>query len=314
LYKVLTKTKDMTEIEWLKSRQQGIGGSDAGAILGVNNYKTPFDVYIDKTQDIVEPNEQSEAAYWGNILEDNVAREFTKRTGKKVRKRNAILQNIEYPFMIANVDREVVGENSVLECKTTSGWNSKEWVDEEIPANYLVQVNHYMAVAGYEKAYICVLIGGQRYLYKEIERDEELIQILIQAEKDFWENHILKRVPPPLDGSSAAEKYLKERFKDSAQGVAINLSSEYKDKISDYFELKNTIKTLDLQAKEIENNIKFELGEAEIGYAPDYEINWKSVTSNRFDSKRFKTEHPELFKQYLNTSSYRKFSIKEADA
>ncbi|MFL0197794.1 YqaJ viral recombinase family protein [Clostridium sp. WILCCON 0269] len=311
MYKVLAKTKDMTEIEWLKSRQQGIGGSDAGAILGVNKYKTPFQVYADKTEEITEPSEQSEAAYWGTIFEDNVAREFTKRTDKKVRRRNAILQNIEYPFMIANVDRVVVGENSVLECKTTGAWNSKEWVDEEIPANYLIQVNHYMAVAGYEKAYICVLIGGQRYLYKEIERDEELIQILIQEEKDFWENHVLKRVPPPLDGSSAAEKYLKGRFKDSSQELTVNLRSEYKDKISDYFELKNTIKNLESQAKEIENNIKLELGEAEIGYAHKYEIDWKSITSNKFDNKRFKKDHPELFKQYLSTSSYRKFSIKE---
>jgi putative phage-type endonuclease len=314
LYKVLAKTKDMTEIEWLKSRQQGIGGSDAGAILGINNYKSPLDVYIDKTQEIVKNDEQSEAAYWGTILEPNVARRFSEKTGKKVRRRNAILQSVEHPFMTANLDREIVGEKALLECKTANIFLSSSWESEEIPASYLAQVMHYLAVTGDEKAYIAVLIGGQKFVYKEVARDDELINLIVTKEKDFWENNILKRVPPKLDGSDAAERYLKERFKESSPGTVVNLKSEYKGKIKDYIEIKNTIKSLELQAKEIENNIKLEMGEAEIGYAPDYEINWKSITSNRFDSKRFKAEYPELFKQYLNTSSYRKFNIKEVKA
>lgn len=313
-FTILAKTKDISELGWLKSRQAGIGGSDAGAILGINRYKTPFQVYIDKTQEITEIGEQSEAAYWGTELEDMVAKEFTKRTGKRVRRRNAILQSIEHPFMTANLDREIVGEKALLECKTANIFLSSSWESEEIPASYLAQVMHYLAVTGDEKAYIAVLIGGQKFIYKEIERDQELINIIVAKEKDFWGNNVLKRVPPKLDGSDAAERYLKERFKDSTPGTVVNLKSEYKDKIKDYIEIKNTIKSLELQAKEIENNIKLEMGEAEIGYAPDYEINWKSITSNRFDSKRFKTEHPELFKQYLNASSYRKFNIKEVKA
>lgn len=146
---------------------------------------------------------------------------------------------------------------------------------------------HCLAVTGDEKAYIAVLIGGQKFIYKEIERDQERINIIVAKEKYFWENNVLKRVPPKSDGSDAAERYLKERFKDSNPCAVINLKSEYRDKIKNYFELKNTIKSLELKAKEIENNIKLELGEAEIGYAPNYEIDWKSVTSNRFDNKRF---------------------------
>lgn len=314
MYKVLAKTKNMTELEWLKSRQAGIGGSDAGAILGINNYKSPLDVYIDKTQEIVKNDEQSEAAYWGTILEPNVARRFSEKTGKRVRRRNAILQSVEYPFMTANLDREIVGEKALLECKTANTFLSSRWESEEIPASYLAQVMHYLAVTGDEKAYIAVLIGGQKFIYKEVARDDELINLIVAKEKDFWENNVLKRVPPKLDGSNAAERYLKERFKDSSPGITVNLKSEYKDKIKDYFEIKDTIKSLELQAKEIENSIKLEMGEAETGYAPDYEISWKSIASNRFDSKRFKMEHPELFKQYLNASSYRKFNIKEVKA
>jgi putative phage-type endonuclease len=315
-FTILAKTKNMSELDWLKSRQHGIGGSDAGAILGVNRWRTPFQVYMDKTQEITEIGEQSEAAYWGTELEDMVAREFAKRTGKKVRRRNAILQSIEYPFMTANLDREIVGERAFLECKTVNAFGAKDWDSDEIPASYLVQVMHYLAVTGYDMAYIAVLIGGQKFIYKPVERDEELIDIIITKEKNFWENNVLKGVPPELDGTDISAKYLKERFKDSIPETSVNLKSEYKDKIREYFELKNTIKALELQVKKIENNIKLELGEAEIGYAPDYEINWKSIKSNRFDSKRFKKEHPDLFKQYQKKSSYRKFtifSIKEVD-
>ncbi|MEY8001784.1 YqaJ viral recombinase family protein [Clostridium sp. Mt-5] len=131
MYKVLAKTKDMSEIKWLKSHQQGIGGSDAGAILGINNYRSPLDVYIDKTQEIVKSYEQSEAAYWGTILEPNVARRFSGKTGKSVRRSNAILQSVEYPFMTANLDREIVGEKALLECKTANAFLSSRWQSEK---------------------------------------------------------------------------------------------------------------------------------------------------------------------------------------
>lgn len=314
MYTILIKTNPMTEIEWLRSRQLGIGGSDAGAILGVNKWKTPFQVYLEKTEEINETNEQSEAAYWGTELEDLVAREFSKRTNKKVRRKNAILQNSEYPFMTANLDREIIGEKAFLECKTVNAFGGSDWDSDEIPDSYLVQVMHYLAVTGYSKAYIAVLIGGQKFVHREIDRDDELIKIIINSEMDFWNNHVLKKVPPPLDGSSAAEKFLKEKYKDTDPRKTVNLKSEYKDKIKDYFDIKNAMKALENQAKEIENNIKLELGEAEIGYISDYAVKWGSITSNKFNSAKFKEDYPELFKQYLKSSSYRKFNIKEVKA
>ena len=243
--KVVAKTKTLTRLEWLRNRQQGIGGSDAGAILGVNKWKTPFQIYLDKTEEIIEQNEPSEAAYWGNELEDMVAREFNKRTGKKVRRKNQLLQSEEYPFMVANLDRDVVGENAFLECKTVNAFGTKEWEDDEIPPSYLIQVMHYMAVTGNEKCYIACLIGGQRFLWKEVQRDEELIRLIVEAERYFWDNHVEKRIPPPLDGSSAAEKYLNEKYKTSDPGASIDLKSEYAGKIDRLLELKETIKQLE---------------------------------------------------------------------
>lgn len=308
---VLTNTKNMSELEWLKSRQAGIGGSDAGAILGVNKWKTPFQVYLEKTDDIIEVNNQSEAAYWGTTLEDIVAKEFTVRTGKKVRKRNQLLQHKDYPFMTANLDREVVGEKAFLECKTVNAFGAKEWEEDEVPASYLVQVMHYMAVTGYEKCYIAALIGGQKFIWKEIARDEDLIQMIIQAEKHFWENYVQKKIPPALDGSSAAEKYLSEKYKQAELGKYIDLRSEYTEKIEELLQLKENAKKIDESIKQIENNLKNEIADAEIGYTPKFEVSWKSVCSSRVDSKLLKEKHPEIYKEVCKQSTSRRFNIKD---
>lgn len=308
--KVIAQTKNMDKLSWLKIRQQGIGGSDAGAILGVNKWKTPFQVYLDKTEDIIQELKTNEAAYWGNELEDLVAREFTKRTGKKVRKKNQLLQHEEYPFMVANLDRDVVGESAFLECKTVNAFGSSEWEGDEIPPSYLIQVMHYLAVTGNEKCYIACLIGGQRFIWKEIKRDEELIITIIDAERYFWTDHVEKRIPPALDGSSAAEKYLNEKYKTSEAGSSIDLSSEYAGKIDRLLELKENIKELEEEAKVIENNIKNELGDAEIGYTPKFEVNWKQVSSNRVDSKLLKKEYEDVYNKVCKENISRRFIIK----
>jgi putative phage-type endonuclease len=309
--KVITGTKSLTRLEWLQRRQQGIGGSDAGAILGMNKWKTPFQVYLDKAEPISQESEQSEAAYWGTELEDLVAREFSKRTGKRVRRKNQLLQHEGYPFMVANLDRDIVGENAFLECKTVNAFGAKEWDGEEIPPSYLVQLMHYMAVTGNEKGYIACLIGGQKFIWKEVLRDEELIEMVVQAEKHFWTNHIEKKIPPALEGSSAAEMYLNEKYRVAERGASIDLSSEYADKIDKLLELKEAIKQLEKQEKEIENNIKNELGTAEIGCSPKYEVSWKQVVSNRVDSKLLKKDYEDIYKKVCKESFSRRFIIKD---
>ncbi|MDY4606381.1 lambda-exonuclease family protein [Clostridium tertium] len=300
----------MNKLEWLKERRCGIGGSDVGAILGVNKYKTPFEVYLEKTEPITEVGEQSESAYWGDKFEEAVAKEFEKRTGKKVRRDRKHYKHKDYHFMVANIDRRVVGENSILECKTANQYLLKDWEDEEIPASYLLQVQHYLFVTGAELGYIAVLIGGQKFIWKEVQRDEELIEMIIEAEKDFWKM-VEDKTPPPLDGSSAAEKYLLEKYSNAEVGKIEELGLEYKDKIKNLFELKDQKDLLDTQIKEIENQIKFELKDAEIGFVPGYSVSWKNVSSNRVDSKKLRAEYPDIYKEVLKESKSRRFSIKE---
>jgi len=300
----------MDKLEWLKERQKGIGGSDVGAILGVNKYKTPFQIYLEKTQEIKEVQESSEAAYWGTKLEDMVAREFAKVTGKKVRRDTRHFVSKKYPFMVANIDRRVVGEKAILECKTVNQFGAKEWEGEEVPASYLVQVQHYIYVTEAEKAYIACLIGGQKFIWKEIKRDDELIEMIINAEKDFWKL-VEEKTPPALDGSSAAEKYLKERFEDVQEGTRVILDSKYKEKIEEYLNLKEQIKELEQEQKALENSLKLKIGDNEAGYIDNFLVNWKGYSRTSIDSKKLKEEQPEIYYKYLKKSKYRKFEIKE---
>lgn len=186
----------MNKFKILKQRQQGICGLDVGAIMGVNKWRDAFEVYVEKKEKISESIRASEAEYWSKTLEEIVAKEFFLRTGKKVRRDNKFLIHKQYPFMVANIDRKIVGENAILKCIVVNGFYAKEWIGEDVPETYQVQCQHYLEVTGADICYIAVLIDGQRYLFKEVMRDQDIIEIIINAEKDFWENNILKGIPP----------------------------------------------------------------------------------------------------------------------
>ncbi|WP_205180234.1 YqaJ viral recombinase family nuclease [Siminovitchia thermophila] len=303
----------MTEQEWLQARTRGIGGSDASIVLGLNKWRTPFELWLEKTGQITPESADNDAAYFGTLLEDLVAKEFEKRTGKKVRRRNAMFQHPEHDFILANVDRMVVGEKAVLECKTASAYRLKEWESEEIPEEYIVQIQHYLGVMGpeYKKGYFAVLVGGQKFIWKEIERDDELIEMIFAAEVDFWNNHVLAEVEPPLDGSSAAEKFLKERYAKADTEKSIDLKAEYKPKIDRLLEVKETLEILKKEKLEIENQIKNELKDATFGFVQNYRAEWKQIISNRVDTKKLKSEFPDIYQKVVKQSITRRFDIKQ---
>ena len=176
-----------THDEWLNDRLKGIGGSDAGAVLGLNPYKSSYTLWAEKTGRISSYVPDNEAMRQGRDLEDYVAKRFEEETGKKVRRSGFSYQSQKYPFMLANVDRLVVGEDAGLECKTTSVLTKTKYDKGDIPASYYAQCMHYMAVTGASKWYIAVLILNKGFYWYSIERNEEEIQNLIAAESDFWE-------------------------------------------------------------------------------------------------------------------------------
>ncbi|MED4820197.1 YqaJ viral recombinase family protein [Bacillus atrophaeus] len=310
---VFASTADMSRDEWLLERRKGIGGSDASVILGLNKWKTAFELWLDKTGQVPISESASEAAYFGSILEDIVAKEFEVRSGKKVRRKKAMLKHPEHDFILANVDRMIVGEKAILECKTTSAYNLKEWEDDEIPADYIVQVQHYLGVLGpeYKKAYFAVLIGGNKFVWKEIERDDELIKMIFAAEVEFWNDKVLGENAPALDGSSAAEEYLKKRYVETESNKVIDLTAVNRERIQQYLQLKDHIAELQVQAKELENQIKAEMKEAEYGFIGNYKTSWKPVVSNRIDTKKLKEHFPDVYEKVAKEINYRRFGIQE---
>lgn len=308
--KVLANTTEMNREQWLEARRKGIGGSDVSAIAGLNKWKSPVGVYLEKVGQSPLKDTAGEAAYWGNVMEDIVAQEFSIRTGLKVRRRKAILTHPEHEFMFANVDRLIIGKQEGLECKTASEYLKGDWEDEEIPAAYLLQIQHYMAVTGYKAWHIAVLIGGNKFIHKKIDRDEELISYLIKIEKDFWENHVLKEIPPAFDGSDASVDLLKALYPESDPESEINLPKDAETLLEALEVIKSDIKESETKKKEYENQIKAFMGTNEKAYSGNRKITWKSNSVTRIDSKRLKAEQPDLYKQYSNTTSERKFLIK----
>ncbi len=309
---VLASTENMSYEDWLEHRKLGIGGSDASVVCGINKYKSPVELWMNKTGQLPD-QEAGEAAYWGTLLESIVRDEFTRRTGIEVTKPTVILQSEEHPFMLANLDGtcEVPDVGTcIFEAKTASAYKAGEWEDT-IPDEYQLQIQHYMAVTGYAGAYIAVLIGGNSFRWKFVERDEELISMLIELESAFW-NHVQDCTPPPLDGSDAAAKFLSERFPTSKPTSHITLPDTAADLLAQYDEACAELEAVTERKQKAENLLKEMLGDNEVGTTAGRVITWKSVAQERLDSKTLKAEHPALCKKYTNKTSYRRFTIKTA--
>jgi putative phage-type endonuclease len=309
---VLASTENMDYAEWLDLRKNGIGGSDASVICGINRWKSPVELWMEKTNKLPY-QEAGEAAYWGTQLESLVRDEFTKRTGIEVTEAKQLLQSEDFPFMLANLDGICGHPNfgeCVFEAKTSSAYREPDW-REAIPGEYVLQVQHYLSVTGYKGCYVAVLIGGNSFRWKFVERDEELIEMLIQLEAEFWDC-VRSDVPPPLDGSEASAKFLSQRFPDSIPESKIELPPNAIELIRQYDEAREQLERIEEQKQEAENLLKQMLGDNEAGIAGDRVITWKSVSQERFDNKTLKAEHPTLYKKYANKSSYRRFTIKAA--
>jgi len=306
----LAKTLDMPREEWLELRKKGIGGSDAAAIVGLDRYRSPFDVYADKLG--LKPEiPDNEAMRQGRDLEQYVAERFMEATGKKVRRRNAMLQHPEYPFMIADIDRWVVGENAGLECKTTSVLNRAKFSQGEFPPNYYVQCMHYMAVTGAERWYLAVLVLNKAFHVFTIERDEAEINALIEAEKDFWENHVLKQIPPAPDGSEATSEIIKQLFPEAKEATETALFG-YEGKIQQYLELDTKVKELECERDKLKQELQLAMADAEIGRAQGYIVEWKNQVRQTLDTQKLKKEQAEIYQKYLKPAqTVRMFKIKE---
>lgn len=310
---VIAKTKDMARKDWLMLRKNGIGGSDAGAVCGLNPYMSPLEVYVSKTcEDMHEEVPDNEAMREGRDFEDYVAKRFMEASGLKVRRSNMMYASKEHPFMIADIDRLVTGrEGGImgLECKTASPYSAEKWKDGKIPAHYIIQCYHYMAVLGAKLWYIAVMVYGREFKYMKIERDEEIIQQLIRIEENFWKNNVMKRIMPEPDGSEAAEAFINRHFAESRKELSIPLTG-FDEKLHRREEITGLINQLDTEKKKIEQEIKAYMDEAEYARNENFLVSWKNSITNRIDTKRLKAEMPDVYERFLNPVRSRKFMVK----
>lgn len=297
--------------EWLRLRRLGLGGSDAGAVCGVNPYSSPMSVYRDKTSDAVDECEENEATRQGHDLEDYVAQRFMEATGLKVRRSNYMYRSIENPFMIADVDRLVIGEDAGLECKTASAYSADKWKDGEIPLHYIMQCYHYMAVTGKKTWYIAAVILGREFLYRKLEWDDALITHLTEAERYFWMEYVEKRTMPATDGSKACDEILEKYYHTAKKESMVRLTG-FDGKLSRREEILTQISQLEQEQKQIEQEIKLCMKESEYAESGKYRISWSNIETARLDAKRIKSEKPQIYQDYVKVSTTRRFQIKAA--
>lgn len=295
---IMTVEEMQDRKKWEAMRNIGIGGSDASTIAGINRWKSPYQLWLEKTGQ-VEPEDISdnEYVYWGTVLEQLVADRFCELTGKKVRK-CGMMQSLTHEFMLANVDRLVVGENAGLECKTANGFKAKEWESDNVPDSYYLQCQHYMAVTGCEKWYIACLIGGNHFVWKEIPRNEEDITALIEAEGAFWEDNVKVGLMPDVDGSKSCSQALAERFPGGVTD-SITLPKEADELLAEIDELNEAADRIKDQIESKKNSVKLMLGDHEIAYAGERKVTWKTQAGRvTVDSKKLKAEMPDVYEKY----------------
>jgi len=306
--KKIVSTLNLSREEWLKYRKKGICGTDAGAITGFNPYVSAFSVYRDKTSDEISEFD-NEAMRQGRDMEDYVARRFMEETGKQVRRANAIYKNEKHPIMLADFDRLIVGEKAGLECKTVSPYSADKWSDGKIPMHYQMQVQHYLAVSGYECWYIAALIFGRDFIIRKIERDEELINNLTVIEENWWEKHIVENTIPEPDGSTAYTKLLNEYYHND-RDKTVKLYGMDKT-LERRGEIDSLIRKLNTEKEAIDQRIKINLEDASYGETEKYKVSWIDTVQNRIDSKKLKAENPDIYNGYLNEVHSKRFTVKK---
>ncbi|MEY8392912.1 lambda-exonuclease family protein [Lachnospiraceae bacterium 45-W7] len=307
--KTVVKTAGLSREEWLKYRTKGIGGSDVSIIAGINPFKSAHQLWLEKTGQTEPEQTDSDYAHFGTLLEPIVRKEFTARTGIKVRQKHMLLQSEEYPFMLADLDGVINdnGEFAVFEAKTASAYKQEVW-EEGVPALYILQIQHYMSVTGAKRTYIAALVGGNRFFYHVVERDEEMIGKIITMEKYFWETHVEGGVEPVPDGSDATTEYFDSRFRVS-NGETIELPEEALPICDEYDRISEQLKELEAAKKAAANQLKSYLKEAEAGIVGDRKVTWKQVRKSTVDTKRLQSEKPEVYSSFLKDSSYRRLSV-----
>lgn len=313
-YDTIADTRTLAHDEWLALRRTGIGGSDAGAIMGVSPYKGAFSVWADKIGKIPSSIYETEATRQGRDLEDYVARRFSEATGLKVRHEYSMLRSADHPCMLADIDRRIIGERAGLECKTSRDITMARYRNGEYPMEYYCQCLHYLAVTGWDCWYLAVLVYGTDLLIYKICRDEVLddIEALIKAEEAFWDNHMLLPDNPPapdaLDSTAAAlgSVYPYE------DGTTVCADQEADRALTELADLKRQKRAIEAQITGLENQIKAAMGVAEVLAGTSVSATWRSSERTTINKSKLMALYPNIdMGKISDRNIQRRFSLKE---
>lgn len=303
-------TKDMTREQWLAARRQGIGGSDASAIMGQNQWSSPLSVYLDKVG-IAPEKQETEAMRQGTDCEEVVAQRFVKETGLKVIRCYKMFHHPDYPWMQANIDRQVLGNGFVgLECKTTSAFNQTDFEGGSIPPNYFWQCQHYMAVTGAKEWYLAVMVFSTAFHIFRIARDENAIAQLIEAERAFWQDHVLAGIAPYPIGSDADDDAIAILQASSRTDSPVNID-DMRQQLDTLALYERDRKALDEKIKTVKQTLMLRMGASTNASCGRWAVTYKDETRTTVDSKKLRAELPETFAMYSKTSVSRPLKIKE---
>lgn len=319
---------DMSNDEWLEARKGGIGGSDAGTIVGVNKYKSAYALWGEKTNIVPTEFSGNDATDWGHDLERPVAINYARAHNKAVVEWPVILQSLEEgrEFMFANLDFLIVEPSDefpagkvqtwrfatpppnvlgILEVKTTgiaSPGNAFAWANNGIPDSYRLQGYHYGVVAGFQKTPVVVfaaLVAGQGLQVREMEWNQNIADNLIIAEAEFWDQ-VTSLVAPPTDGSEATEAAQRQRYPRHEEGKVVSAEADLLALIEEFEIAKEAADVADSKRKALRAQIVELVGDAESAKYNDKVLltyrAGKEVES--LDSDRIKKEAPEIWEQY----------------
>ncbi len=307
---MITKIKYKDHTEWLEVRSKYLGGSDSASVVGMNPYKSMYSLWAEKTNKVpaFEGNLTTEV---GSYLEEFVAKLFEKETGKKVRKCNYTMVNDKYPFACANVDRLIVGEDALLEIKTTNSLPTmKKCKNGEFPDAWYAQMTHYLSVLELKKAYLAVLVNCREFYIFELERDEDEINALMKAEADFWNNYVLTNTPPMADGTDSTSETLKTIYPES-NGETVSLMA-FESDLEQYMTLSSLLDDVKKQKEEVANKIKGYMQEASKGECNGFKVSWSSSVRSTFDHKAFAKDNPGIdLSGYYKETPTRTFKVNE---
>lgn len=298
----LVDTRTLDRGQWLEVRRGGIGSSDAATAVGLNPYKSPLELWLEKTGRQPANEEQSgmdDPRFWGTLLEPYVAVAYQQKTGRKVRKINAVLQHPTMPFMLANIDREVVGdpEVQILECKTAGEFGSRLWKDG-VPEYVQLQVQHQLAVTGKDAADVAVLLCGQDLQVHRIERDDDIIARLVVLETRFWEC-VENDTPPPADGSESAARALRQLYPGNDTSLDFTGDPSLSQAFDELAELRSELETRQQRAEALKQTLQQAMGDASKALFANGVVTYRRAKdAAALDAKRLTAERPEIAAQY----------------